>query len=114
MYQTFESLAELEEHKFLSIHSIPKMTSPFDLVKQAFAIRMLSSSSTVNRSSFCSHPAISLSSTPSVSGLRGHSVFSTKGWALPIHTFVFRFKKRQKNFLFKAFADGEHSGERPV
>ena len=108
--KTFESLAELEEHKFQGIHSIPKMTSSFDSVKQAFAIRMLSSS-TMNHSSLCSHPAISLSSTPSVGGLTEHSVFSTKGWALPVHT-SFRFKKRQKNFLFKAFADGEHSGKK--
>ena len=86
------------------------MTSSFDSVKQAFAIRMLSSS-TMNHSSLCSHPAISLSSTPSVGGLTEHSVFSTKGWALPVRT-SFRFKKRQKNFLFKAFADGEHSGKK--
>ena len=84
------------------------MTSSFDSVKQAFAVRMLSSS-TMNRSSLCSHPAISLPSTPSVGGLTEHSVFSTKVWALAVHT-SFRFKKRQKNFLFKAFADGEHSG----
>ena len=105
--KTFESLAELEE----LIHSIPKMKSSFDSVKQAFAIRMMLSSSTMNHSSLCSHPAISLSSTPSVGGLTEHSVFSTKGWALPVRT-SFRFKKRQKNFLFKAFADGEHSGEK--
>ena len=81
------------------------MRSSFDSVKQAFAVRMLSSS-TMNRSSLCSHPAISLPSTPSVGGLTEHSVFSTKGWALAVHT-SFRFKKRQKNFLFKAFADDE-------
>ena len=108
--KTFESLAEPEEHKSQGIHSIPKMTSSFDSVKQAFAICMLSSS-TINHSSLCSHPATSLSSNPSVGGLTEHSVFSTKGWALPVRT-SFRFKKRQKNFLFKAFADGEHSGEK--
>ena len=102
-------LSELEEHKFMGILSIPKMTSSFDSVKQAFAIRMLSSSTM--SPSLCSHPAISLSSTPSVGGLTEHSVFSTKGWALPVRT-SFRFKKRQKNFLFKAFADGEHSGKK--
>ena len=32
--KTFESLAELEEHKFQGIHSIPKMTSSFDSVNQ--------------------------------------------------------------------------------
>ena len=108
--KTYVLLSELEEHKFMGILSIPKMTSSFDSVKQAFAIRMLSSS-TMNHSSLCSHPAISLSSTPSVGGLTEHSVFSTKGWALPVRT-SFRFKKRQKNFLFKAFADGEHSGKK--
>ena len=65
----------------------------------------------MNHSSLCSPPAISLSSTLSVGGLTEHSIFSTKGWALPVRT-SFRFKKRQKNFLFKAFADGEHSGEK--
>ena len=107
--KTFDSLAELEEHKFLGIHSIPEITSSFDSVKQAFAIRMLSS--TMNHSSLCSSPAISLPSTSSVGGLTECSIFSIKGWALPVHT-SFRFKKRQKNFLFKAFADGEHSGKK--
>ena len=87
------------------------MTSSFDSVKQAFAIRMLSS--TMNHSSLCSSPAISLLSTSSVGGLTECSIFSIKGWALPVRT-SFRFKKRQKNFLFKAFADGEHSGKKPV
>ena len=86
------------------------MTSSFDSVKQAFVICMLSSS-IINHSSLCSHPAISLPSTPSVGGLTEHSIFSTKGWALPVRT-SFRLKKRQKNFLFKAFADGEHSGKK--
>ena len=86
------------------------MTSSFDSVKQAFAIRMLPSS-TMNHSSLCYHPAISLSSTPAVGGLTKHIVFSTKGWILPVCTF-FRFKKRQKNSLFEAFADGEHSGKK--
>ena len=105
--KTFESLAELEE----LIHSIPKMKSSFDSVKQAFAIRMMLSSSTMNHSSLCSHPAISLSLTPSVGELTEHSVFSTEGWVLTVRT-SFRFKKRQKNFLFKSFADGEHSGKK--
>ena len=107
--KTFESLAELEEHKFLGIHSIPKMTSSFDSVKQAFASHMLSS--TMNHSPLCSSPAISLPSTSSVGGLTEHNIFSTKGWALPVRT-SFRFNKRQNNFLFKAFADGEHSGKK--
>ena len=86
------------------------MRSSFDSVKQAFAVCMLSSS-TMNRSSLCSHPAISLPSTPSVGGLTERSVFSTEGWALAVHT-SFRFKKRQKNFLFKAFADDEDFGKK--
>ena len=107
--KTFESLAKLEEHKSLGIHSIPKMASSFDSVKQAFAVCMLSS--TMNHSSLCSSPANSLPSTSSVGGLTECNIFSVKGWALPVRT-SFRFKKRQKNFLFKAFADGEHSGKK--
>ena len=66
---------------------------------------------TMNHSSLCSPPAISLSSTLSVGGLTEHSIFSTKGWALPVRT-SFRFKKRQNNVLFKAFVDDEHSGKK--
>ena len=65
----------------------------------------------MNHSSLCSSPAISLPSTSSVGGLTECSIFSIKGWALPVRT-SFRFKKRQKNFLFKAFADGEHSAKK--
>ena len=61
----------------------------------------------MNHSPLCSSPAISLPSTSSVGGLTEHNISSTKGWALPVCS-SFRFKKRQKNFLFKAFADGEH------
>ena len=65
----------------------------------------------MNHSPLCSSPAISLSLTSSVGGLTEHSIFSTKGWALPVRT-SFRFKKIQNNFLFKAFADGEHSAKK--
>ena len=106
--KTFESLAELEEHKFLDIHSIPKMTS-FHSVKQAFGICMLSSN--MNHSSLCSSPAISLSSTSSGGVLIERSIFSLNGGTLRVCT-SFRFKKKQKNFLFKAFADGKHSGKK--
>ena len=72
--KTFESLPELEEHRFLGIHPIPKITPSFDLVKQAFATHMLSS--TMNHSSLCPYPAICLSSTSSVDGLRTHYIFN--------------------------------------
>ena len=85
------------------------MTSSFNLLKQAFASRMLSS--TMNHSPLCWSSAISLTSTSSLGGLTEHSIFSTKGWALPVHTSL-RFKKRQNNFLFKTFANCEHSGKK--
>ena len=90
---TFESLAELEEHKFLGVHSIPKMTSSIDSVKQLLVIHMLSSS-TMN----CYLFVLPL---PLVCH-QLHQLVCTS----------FRFKKRQKKFLFKAFADGEHSGKK--
>ena len=102
-------LSELEEHKFMGILSTPKMTSSFDSVKQAFTIRILSS--TINHSSLCSSPASSLLSASSVGGLTERNICATKGWALPVRT-SFRFKKRKNNFLFKAFADGKQSGKK--
>ena len=93
----------------MGIHSIPKNISSFDSVKQAFPSCMLSS--TMNHSHLYSSPAISLPSTSSVGGLTEQSIFSTKGWTLPVHT-SFEFKKRQRNFLFKAFADGEKGQSR--
>ena len=72
--KTFESLAEFEEHRFLGIHPIPKITPSFDSVRQAFATHMLSS--TMNHSSLCPYPALCLSSTSSVGGLRTHYIFN--------------------------------------
>ena len=69
------------------------MTSSIDSVKQLLVIHMLSSS-TMN----CYLFVLPL---PLVCH-QLHQLVCTS----------FRFKKRQKKFLFKAFADGEHSGKK--